>query len=525
MNDRETNLRDMLHRTAKWCPTKEAVVDDIDRYSYGELLAQVQRMAKLYHTLGVRKGDRVALLMYPCVQHVVALFGAFELGAIPCALHVREPNSILAAVLNRLSPRVLVYDGALDRRVRQLRDLVPLITYAVRAVSAMTPAADADASDDPVIPRDLSGYELDFETMPIAADDVAMIVLSSGTTGVPKGIIHTHRTQIESARGGAYAWGCTPYSCLVNFGTTAFIGWYNGTFPFFNAGAKVVYLSQWSPQKFLQKVQDERATIAFLAPTMWRMLFRHDVDLAGYDLSSVKKAGYSSEPMDITTMAMIRERICKEVINIYGTTETGSLSGGTMMFTEDYEDDSKLESVGKPFINADVRVIAQGGTAADVLPAGEEGEVLVRGPSVASMVWDQPEIARKIFEGPWWHSGDVGVIDRDNYLYLRGRIDDMIISGGINILPSQVEEAVLSHPSVSECVVIGLPDDKWGQQVTAFVVCRTPVSVEVLAAHVEGMDLAGYKRPREYRIVEELPRGNTGKVNRRVLREQVTKKS
>ena len=518
-NERETNLREMMHRNAKWFPRKEAVVDGLYRYTYGELMDQIQRMAKLLHTLGVRKGDRVALMMYPSVQHVVALFGAFELGAIPSALHLRESDNILAAVLERLSPRVVVYDGALDDQVARLRAKVPLVTHAVRAVSELTPKEKIDAGDDPVLPKDLAGFELDFEPMPIAADDVAMIALSSGTTGVPKGIMHTHRTQIESARGGAFVWGVSPYSCIVNLSTTAFIGWYNCTFPFLNGAAKIAFMSQWDPQRFLQTMQDEKATFGFLVPTMWRMLFRQNLD--DYDLSSVKKAGYAGEPMDTTTMAMIKEKICPEILNIYGTTETGSCSGGTIMFTEDYQDESKMESVGKPFINADVRVIAQGGTIEDVLPPGEEGEVIIRGPSVASMVWDQPEIARKIFEGPWWHSGDMGVIDEDNYLYLRGRIDDMIISGGINILPSQVEEAILSHPAVSECVVIGVPDEKWGQRVTAYVVAKQTVTPEELGAHVDQSGLSSYKKPRDYRLVDELPRGNTGKVSRRLLRKQV----
>jgi long-chain acyl-CoA synthetase len=516
MDSRETNLRDILRRAERWFPTREAVVDPLYRYTYAELAAQVRRMAKLLHTRGVRKGDRVALMCYPSVQHVVALFGAIELGAIPCALHLRESDPILGAVLERLSPRVLVYDAALAERAAALRARVPLVSFGIAARSELTPR-DAAHPDDPIIPDALTGLELDFEPMPIAPDDVAMIALSSGTTGVPKGIMHTHRTQVESARGGAYVFNPNPHACMVNLSTTAFIGWYNCTFPFLNAAAKVVFMAQWEPKRFLKTLQDERATFAFLVPTVWRMLLRED--LGAYDLSSVAHAGYAGEAMDTATMRAIRERICPNIVNIYGTTETGSCAAGTVMFTEDYADASKMESVGKPFINADVRIVRPGGTAADELPPGEEGEVLIRGPSVASQVWDQPEIARRIFEGPWWHSGDMGVIDADRYVYLRGRIDDMIISGGINILPAQVEEAVLSHPAVSECVVVGLPDPEWGQRVTAFVVKKAEVSADDLKRHVEQTDLSHYKRPREYRFVADLPRGNTGKVNRRAVRQ------
>jgi len=160
----------------------------------------------------------------------------------------------------------------------------------------------------------------------------------------------------------------------------------------------------------------------------------------------------------------------------------------------------------------------------DEVPPGEEGEVIIRGLSVASHVWDQPALARKIFDDGWWRSGDMGTLDADNYLYLRGRIDDMIISGGINVLPSQVEEAVLSHPAVSECVVIGIPDENWGQRIAAFVVAKGAVTADELKAHVEATDLSHYKRPRDYHVVTELPRGNTGKVSRRLLRTQLAGK-
>ncbi len=157
-NDNDATVRDMVHRAAKWFPNNEAVVDDICRYTYTELLDKVQRMAKLLHTQGVRKGDRVALLMYPSANHVVALFGAIELGAIPVALHLRESPATISATLERLSPRTLVYDGLLAELADHIRQTVPLITGYIRAQSERTPQAVLDSSPDPVIPRDLPDY-------------------------------------------------------------------------------------------------------------------------------------------------------------------------------------------------------------------------------------------------------------------------------------------------------------------------------------------------------------------------------
>lgn len=516
MSDQDHTLRDLIPGAATKYPDNEAVVDSISRYTYAELLDRVHRMAKLLHTLGVRKGDRVALLMPPSVSHVVALFGAVELGAIPSALHVRESVDTLAAIIGRLTPRVLIYDGAFAEKAQSLREKGAWITSAIRSISGITPDDRSTAGNDPIIPRDLDKYELDFEPMPVALDDTAVIALSSGTTGVPKGVMHTHRTLMASARCGSRYMLAHAKASSINIFTTAFIGWYNCTLPFLYGASKIIYASRWDPTVCLQSIEAEKVTVCFLVPTMWRMVLREQPE--NYDLSSLERVGYAGEPMDTATMAQIREHICSSVINTYGTTETGSWGGCTVMQPDDYINDNKIESVGKPGMGVEIRVIEPGGAIDNLVPAGEEGEVILSGPSVAHQLWEQPELGRQIFDGRWWRSGDMGVMDEDGYLYLKGRIDDMIITGGINVLPGQIEEAVLSHPAVSECVVIGLPNEQWGQQVTAFVIRKENVTADELAEYVNQTSLSNYKKPREYRFVDELPRGNTGKVSRKLLR-------
>jgi len=211
------------------------------------------------------------------------------------------------------------------------------------------------------------------------------------------------------------------------------------------------------------------------------------------------------------------------VINTYGTTETGSWGGCAVMQPEDYVGDSNIESVGKAATGVEIRIIEPGGSTQQGLAPGEEGEVIISGPSVANQIWEQPELADKIFDGRWWRSGDQGLIDKDGYLYLRGRLDDMIISGGINVMPAQVEETILSHPAVNECVVLGLPNELWGQKITAFILKKTEVSVEELTEHVDKSSLSAYKKPRTYYFMDQFPRGNTGKVSRRLLYDLIIK--
>ncbi len=167
-------------------------------------------------------------------------------------------------------------------------------------------------------------------------------------------------------------------------------------------------------------------------------------------------------------------------------------------------------------------MIKIGGTADDEVPVGEEGEIIVKGPSRAVTFWNDPGKARQVFEGPWWHSGDLGSLDEENFLYIDGRIDDMIISGGINMMPSTIEDALLSHPGVSEACVIGVPDAEWGQRVAAYLVpSDQDLTVNALDQYVLDSSLSHYLRPRHYEFVVELPKGNGGKIDRRALKAQV----
>lgn len=515
-----SSVREMLHRTVRYHGANEALVDENYRYTYAEMLTKVQQTAALLHGLGVRKGDRVALMLLPSANHPLALFGAIELGAIPVALHIRESDETVLQLIDRLSPRVLVYDVSMEARVQTLIQQTNLITGLVRATSGTSSAEDIAAGTAPLIPNDLDNYSMDFEPMPIEADDIALIALSSGTTGLPKGVVHSHRGLLQGARGAVGLYGATPSTRSLNILTTSFMAWVNVSFPIFNVGGTNVFVGGFNPQEYLKTAARERCSVLFLIPTMWRMVLRQD--LTGLDLSGVDRAMFAGEVMDLKTLQLLRDKITPQVYNCYGTTETGT-SAGTMMFPSDLEREEKLRSIGRPLSNSEVRVIKIGGTADDEVATGEEGEIIVKGPSRAITFWNDPVKARQVFEGPWWHSGDLGSLDDENFLYIDGRIDDMIISGGINMMPSTIEDALLSHPGVSEACVIGLPDEEWGQRVTAIMVRSDPaLTVEQLDAYVLESSLSHYLRPRRYEFVDELPKGNGGKIDRRGLKQQMS---
>jgi len=519
----------LLRRSAARFGLREALVEGDIRLTHAELLDQALRMAALLQAQGVRRGDRVALLMPPSVAHTIAFLGCAEIGAIAVSLHVRETGDTLAGIARLIAPRALIHDPVHADKARAVLEAGAGIGLSITATSTLSPDAGPEPTTPAAlcIPRDLARYPAQHAATRVWPQDTAAIVLSSGTTGLPKGVMHSHGTLCASARAGMRYLGETPDTAGMNIFSTAFIGWFNCTLPFLRAGGKVVFLPKWEPSDYLRTVERERITSFILVPTMWRMLLA--AQPGAHDLSSLRQVGFAGEAMDPSTLERIRKTVCARVMNTYGTTETGTWGGCTVMLPEDYAAGADLRSVGRAAEGVEIRIIAPGGAIDQPLPPGTEGELVIRGPSVASRIWERPDLEARVFKDGWWRSGDLAVMDAQGLVTLAGRIDDMIISGGINIMPGPIEEALLAHPQVHECAVLGLPSPDWGQEVTA---CIVPVSTApaessldagVLADHLARTGLAGYKRPRRFVFLKDLPKGNTGKVSRKLLRERLTK--
>jgi long-chain acyl-CoA synthetase len=395
----------------------------------------------------------------------------------------------------------------------------------VEACSALPPKRSGAVRPAASIPADLRSTSTDTPPVAPAEDDPAVIVLSSGTTSVPKGVVHTHRGFIENARTNLYMYqGLLPRDRSLVPLSTAFIGCYNGWFPFLNAGACTIFMEQFDLDEVPRKVSSERATHVFLTPTLWRRIL--NVEDSGANFRSVRLIGFAAEPMDATTLKRLRERINPNVVQIYGSTEMGAAA--TYITAEEMVGE-RLVSVGRPLVNGDLRVVVPGGSPDEEVARGEIGEVLISSPSLAAGIWRDPDATAAQFatagDRRWWRSRDLGRIDADGYLYLEGRRDDMIISGGINIMPARVEDVLLAHRDVAECAVVGVPHPEWGEEVQAFIVGRDPkLDAATMELHVRGTDLSPYQRPRVYHFVAELPRTSTNKVLRRALREAALRK-
>jgi long-chain acyl-CoA synthetase len=507
-------------RAARWFGDGEAVVDSATRLTFAELDTLSHRAAALFAALGAVPGEPLALLCPPSAIYLVAWLGAVRIGALPMALHTRESSGTLAAVCRKMQPSLLVYDASMEELAAGIAAGYPQLRACVEAVSAM-PAKRSDMFKAAAsIPAALNGALREAPLAKPAEDDPAVIVLSSGTTSLPKGVVHSHRGFIENARTNLYLYqGLLPRDRSLVPLSTAFIGCYNGWFPFLHAGACTIFMEHFDLGDLVRKVGSERATHVFLTPTLWRRLL--NADESGADFSSVRLIGFAAEPMDAPTLRRLREKISPNVVQMYGSTECGAAA--TCITAEEMVGD-RLVSIGRPLLNGDLRVVAPGGGPGDEVAPGETGEILVSSPSLAVGIWCDPDATAASFvtEGDrrWWRSRDLGRLDAGGYLYLEGRRDDMIISGGINIMPARVEEILLAHRGVAECAVVGVPDPQWGERVQAFIVRGDPaLDADALERHVRSSALSPYQRPRAYTFVAELPRTSTNKVLRRALRE------
>jgi acyl-coenzyme A synthetase/AMP-(fatty) acid ligase len=505
-------LSDLFIRSSQWRGREELFVDEHDRITGSAAFDQSLALARGFADLGAAPGEVIAFLCRSSARHAVAWFAAPLSGRIACSLHVRETAERLGQALDWLDAKVLVHDADLEEQA------VAAIAASGRRIARISlgarGGADADYSDIVA-----SGARFDVAAARPKPDDVAAIVFSSGTTGKPKGIMHTQKTMLEAAKGGQTVMGpITPDSATLLYMQPSFAAWPIIVLPFVAARAKVCFGSNFTPAAFLETCQRERITKAPLVPTMWRMVFEAGPE--NYDLSALTLVSISGEAPAPSDVRQLYNRICKNIVCIYLSGEAFTASG-VLANTRDLMERDKIGSSGRPAVGGDVRILVPGGSFDDEAVQGETGEIAISGPSLSIGYWKDEALTRAKFRDGWWRSGDLGRLDADNYLWVAGRIDNVINTGGIKVSGEEIEHALLSHPQIAQCAVIGQPDAQMGQRIEAFVVARgAKPEIEDINRFLRGeRHLAGFKVPKAFHFVDSLPTGPTGKLFRRALRE------
>ncbi len=502
----DVNWFGVLAHHATRAPDKAITVFEGETTTYREMATRVAALAGGLHERGVGRGDVVALLSYNCPEFLETLFAANYLGAIAMPINWRLAAPEVRYILEHSEARALVCDEALvdlaNDATKGLEATLLRACVTSPAPEGWTALADLRVGAEGVAPT------------PAAPDDVHRLMYTSGTTGRPKGVMLTHANLAWKNLAHIVEFGFTGADLGLACGPLYHVGALDlTTTSLIAAGATVIIHRAFDAAAVVDELERSRVSTVWLAPAMVNAIMALP-GIEQRDLSSVRVIINGGEKMPVPLIERIQRTFPSAwFADAYGLTET--VSGDT--FLDHASIISKLGSVGRPCLHLELDIWDEQGRS---VPAGERGEIVLRGPKVFKGYWRDPEATAKAFAGGWFHTGDIGVRDEDGYLFIVDRLKDMIVSGGENIAGSEVERVLYEHDSVLEVAVVGRPDERWGEVPVAFVALRpgAETTADELVAHCRER-LAKFKVPKDVTFIEALPRNPSGKVLKRELRD------
>ncbi|WP_106850293.1 long-chain fatty acid--CoA ligase [Blastococcus sp. Marseille-P5729] len=479
--------------------------------TYAELNERSNRLADALAERGVERGDRVCILSTNSAQFLEAMFAVAKLGAIFVPINFRLAGPEIAYVLGNARPKVLFYSGNMQPSVDAALKQDEVEQPKLIAIEADVLPDNAESFEEVVASGAPENNERDVEK-----SDVAMIMYTSGTTGFPKGAMLTHgNIEANNVNIMAMADGISKYDTTVTPAPLFHIGGLAvHTLPLLFLGGKTVVLPAFDPAGTLKAMADTKTTVQFLVPAMWAAMTQVP-DFDSYDVSSMRYAISGGAPCPIPVIEFFQNKGW-DFIEGFGMTET--CAGALGLNREDVVDHAG--SVGQPALLTEARVVDEIG---EDVAVGTVGELVLRGPNIFIGYWEMEDATRDAIRDGWFHTGDMARVDEDGFHTLVDRKKDMIISGGENVYPIEVEQALHRQPSIADVAVIGVPDERWGETVKAVVVPAPGQQIdadEVIAFSRE--NLAHFKCPTSVEVIDELPRNATGKILKRTLREQFT---
>lgn len=505
-------LDEIARRNALRFPRKTAVRQGDVQRSWAELDLRVDRVANALRGRGLAEGSLVAILLGNCIEYLEIYLGAARAGLVAVPLNYRLTPPEVARILERAHPSLFVFGSSFRENAESILSLLPAVehVWVVGEPDATTSAEPYEqALDNAADPR-----------FPSTADDRSTfaIFFTSGTTGLPKGAMVSHRNLVANAYNQFVADESRAEDVNLVATPLHHMGAVFMSVTYMMLGCTQVILESFDAGRWLESVERERVSVALLVPTMINSVLNHP-GLAHTDLSSLRRLFYGGGPMHPSVLRRALERLRCGFTQGYGLTETLE---ATFLTASDHVVDGteqqqrRLASAGREAVGAEVRIVDPDGN--DV-PAEGVGEVLVRSESVISGYWRMPDETAATIRDGWFHTGDLGYLDEDRYLFIVDRLKDMVVSGGVNIYTKEIEAVLYEHPAVLEAAVIGVPDEQWGEAVAAVVVRRpgATVDAEALVSHCR-RSLASYKKPRVVRFVDELPKNASGKILKRRLR-------
>jgi fatty-acyl-CoA synthase len=502
-------IGDALRRAARRFRDREALRFGPRGWSLVDLDRSANRVARALLAAGLARGDRVVAYGRNSDGYLLLWLGCARAGLIHVPANFALTPTELGYILGQSGARALFHQPALAESADAAAATQPglirgtLDTGLQGGLDVLAAAQDATLDGSP--PPDAG----------LAETDIAQIIYTSGTTGAPKGAVMTHRAYLAEyaacVQALDYSAADRALAALPLYHTAQMHAF---TMPQMLVGAHTLLIEAPVPAIVLDLIERERITSFFAPPTVWISLLRHD-DFGRRDLSSLRHVYYGAAIMPVPVLHELRERLPgARPYQGYGQSEIGPLAA--VLRPEDH--DARPASAGRAIATVETRVVDE--AMNDVAP-GERGEIVHRSPQLMTEYWGKPEETAEAFRGGWFHSGDVATMDEDGFLTIVDRTKDVINTGGVLVASREVEDALLTHAAVSECAVIGLPDPRWVEAVTAVVVLRPGQSAteEALVAHARAT-LAPFKLPKQVIFAEALPRNTAGKLLKRELRAQ-----
>jgi 2-furoate---CoA ligase len=485
-------------------PEALALVDGEVRWSYAEWLGRISSLVASFDRIGLKPGDHLLTALQNNWQAATVHWACQLAGLVITPVNWRVKADELDFYIENSESQALIYQDVSEAAVAasaRARNLV-----VMRA--GTPPSKSVEVSLDAICSR-----RADSAPARVSAEAWSIMLYTSGTTSRPKGVPRRHRAERAASiahvaqnlyRRGERTLGVMPLYHTMGVRSLIAMSLIGGTF---------VCLPRFDPERALALIAAERITNLYLVPTLYHDLVHCD-RFARSDISSVRKLGFAGASMTDGLLSKLNDAFRPDLfVNHYGSSEIYT-------FTIDQEAPAKPGSAGKAGINQQVKVVKlNAATAADIADIGEEGEIiaLLAGDESFESYWRRPDADARALRGGWYFTGDTGYVDRDGDLFVTGRVDDMIITGGENVSPVEIESCLSLHPAVLEVAVVGLPDERWGKVVTAFVKRSQPVGEQDLDQHCRESGLAAFKRPRRFVFVDAIPKSPVGKLLRRLL--------
>ena len=508
------NIGHLLTKSARAYPHKLAVAYGSTKWDYSQFNSRANRLAKALYSLGIRQGDNIALLQYNNPEMLASMFACFKAGCGAVPINFRLHPNEFSFIIDHSDAKAVILSSEFNQAVMDCRKRLPKVRHFITLARAGNGLLDFE--------KLLSQESDQFIDVDVHPDDLAWLFYTSGTTGMPKGAMLTHRNLLAMTM-NFYADICPGFGSDDVVLHAAPLSHGSGLYALPNIGkaAANVILEEKSfvPELVFKTIEQYRVTNMFAAPTMINVMINSPM-VDKYNHDSLKALNYGGAPMLVEDLKAAIAKLGPCLVQLFGQAESPMTI--TYLPHKDHivegppEQISRLASAGFARTDVEVRIVDRHNKE---LPANETGEIVTRSDLVMKGYWRNPEATAESIVNGWLHTGDMGYMDDNGYLFIMDRSKDMIISGGENVYPREIEEVLIRHPAVREVAVIGIPDSKWGEAIKA-IVARIPkksVTENELIDFCKN-NIASYKKPKSVDFIDELPKNNYGKILKRELR-------